>query len=114
MNQPATVLLESTAAEIETHVGQSGWDRGPALFALVHSAQFAADEPDAAARLGLDPATGTALTPIEQEDLPAGDLDEALAQIAWPDSVSGCAATRAPTTICSPARTSRRTWSPRC
>jgi hypothetical protein len=89
MTQP--VFLESVAAEIEAHVGGSGWDRPPVLFALVRAAQFAADEPDTAARLGLVEDAGDALTPIEQEDLPEGPLDETLAQIAWPDSVVGCA-----------------------
>lgn len=85
------VFLESVAAEIEAHVGASGWDRPPLLFALVRAAQFAADEPDTAAKLGLAESAGDALTPIEQEDLPEGPLDETLAQIAWPDSVAGCA-----------------------
>lgn len=83
------VFLESVAAEIETHVGGSGWERPPVLFALVRAAQFALDEPDTAAKLGL--VEGDALTPIEQEDLPEGPLDETLAQIAWPESVAGCA-----------------------
>jgi hypothetical protein len=34
---------------------------------------------------------GDVLTPIEQEALPEGALDEVLAQIAWPESVAGCA-----------------------
>ncbi|MEP7178948.1 MAG: PPA1309 family protein [Pseudonocardiales bacterium] len=89
MTQP--VFLESVTAEIEAHVGGSGWDRPPVLFALVRAAQFAADEPDTAAKLGLSEDAGDALTPIEQEDLPDGPLDETLAQIAWPDSVAGCA-----------------------
>jgi len=80
------VFLESTAAEIEAHVRGSGWDRPPVLFALVRAGQFAADEPDTAARLGLHEAAGDALTPIVQEDLPEGPLDETLAQIAWPGS----------------------------
>lgn len=61
------------------------------LFALVRAGDFAAQEPDTAARLGLDTAPGDALTPIEQEPLPDGPLDEALAQIAWPATVAGCA-----------------------
>jgi hypothetical protein len=85
------VFLESVAAEIEAHVGGSGWDRPPMLFALVRAGQFAADEPDTAARLGLAEGAGDALTPIEQEELPEGPLDETLAQIAWPGSVAGCA-----------------------
>lgn len=85
------IFLETAAAEIETHVGQAGWDQRPALFALVRAGQFTTDEPETAARLGLDQVTGEALTPIEQDALPDGDLDAALAQIAWPGSVAGCA-----------------------
>jgi hypothetical protein len=85
------VFLEAVAAEIEAHVGASGWDQPPTLFALVRAAQFAVDEPETAARLGLHEAPGTALTPIEQEELPEGPLDQTLAQIAWPESVTGCA-----------------------
>lgn len=93
MSQPdsSRAFLESAAAEVEAYVGQAGWDQRPTLFALVRAAQFAADEPETAARLGLADAAGDALTPIEQEALPEGALDEALAQIAWPDSVAGCA-----------------------
>jgi hypothetical protein len=87
----APVFLESAAAEIEAHVGASGWDQPPMLFALVRAGQFAADEPETAARLGLTDAASEALTPIEQEGLPEGPLDETLAHIAWPDSVAGCA-----------------------
>jgi hypothetical protein len=83
--------IEIAAAEIESHVAQAGWDQRPTLFALVRATQFAQDEPETAARLGLDAAIGEALTPIEQEELPEGDLDLALAQIAWPESVAGCA-----------------------
>jgi hypothetical protein len=89
MNPAAPELLAATAAEIEDHVGRSGWDRPPALFALVSAGQLATDEPHAAERLGLsDP---HALAPIEQEALPDGPLDETLARIAWPDGVAGCA-----------------------
>jgi hypothetical protein len=83
--------LDVAAAEVEAHVAQAGWDQRPTLFALVRAAQFARDEPETAARLGLDNANGESLTPIEQEALPEGALDEALAQIAWPESVAGCA-----------------------
>ena len=85
------VVLEKAAAEIEAHVGASGWDRAPALFALVRAGQLAAEEPETANRLGLDATAPDALTPIEQEDLPEGPLDETLARIAWPESVAGCA-----------------------
>lgn len=83
-------MLDATVAEIEAHVGASGWDGPPALFALVHAGRFTADEPETARRLGIDVLDPETLTPIEQDDLPEGPLDELLAGIAWPDSVAGC------------------------
>jgi hypothetical protein len=88
-------FLEIAAAEVEAHAAQAGWDQRPTLYALVRTVQFAHDEPETAAQLGLDTssrdAPTDALTPIEQEALPEGELDAALAQIAWPASVAGCA-----------------------
>jgi len=84
--------LEAVAAEIESFVGQAGWDQPPALFALVPTRLLAAD-PAAAAYLdnpgGDIPADS--VTPVAQEELPEGPLDEALAQIGWPEEVVGCA-----------------------
>jgi hypothetical protein len=92
---PATIMLEAVAAEIEAFVGEAGWDAGPTLFALVPTGLLAAD-PAAAAVLGdgLNDAaeiSPDAITPIAQGELPEGPLDEALAQIGWPDEVIGCA-----------------------
>jgi hypothetical protein len=84
-------VLEPTLAEIEAHVSAAGWDRPPALFALVAAGQFLADDPDTAHRLGLDRLPPDSLTPVEQEALPDRPLDEVLAGIAWPEAVSGCA-----------------------
>jgi hypothetical protein len=84
-------VLESVLAEIENHVHAAGWDRPPMLFALVRAAQFRADDPEAARRLGLTELADDAITPIEQEELPDQPLDELLASIAWPPSVAGCA-----------------------
>lgn len=86
--------LAAVAAEIEAHVAANGWDQPPVLYALVRVGRFRADEPETAARLGLDDADEDLLTPIEQEPLPEGALDEVLAQIAWPESVAGCALTQ--------------------
>jgi len=82
-------FLDDVVADIEAHVAAAGWDRPPALFALVRADRFTDAQPDAAARLGID--AGDALTPIEQDELPEGPLDDVLAQIAWPDDVDGCA-----------------------
>jgi hypothetical protein len=84
-------VLEPALAEIETHLHAAGWDRPPALFALVRAARFLADDPETGRRLGLDRVPGDTLTPIEQERLPEGALDEVLAGIAWPAAVDGCA-----------------------
>ncbi len=91
---PANILLEALAAEIEAFVAQCGWDLAPTLFALVPTRSLAAD-PGAAGVLGgaTDPAeiSPQAVTPIAQDELPAGPLDEVLAQIGWPAEVIGCA-----------------------
>jgi hypothetical protein len=84
-------VLEPTLAEIEAHLQDAGWDRPPVLFALVRAAQFLADDPETGRRLRLDELPADALTPVEQEELPDGPLDEVLAGIAWPAAVAGCA-----------------------
>lgn len=91
------IMLEAVAAEIEAFVGDAGWDRGPTLFALVPTRTLAAD-PAAAAMLApagdaVEPSeiSESAITPIAQDELPEGPLDEVLAQIGWPDEVIGCA-----------------------
>lgn len=84
-------MLEAALAEIETHVHAAGWDRRPALFALVRAGQFVADDPDTGRRLGLDQVPPETLTPVEQDELPDQPLDELLAGIVWPAEVAGCA-----------------------
>lgn len=86
-------LLQETLVEIERHVAGAGWDQRPQLFALARTADLVVREPEFAAQLGLDmdrmPAE--ALTPVEQDPLPDGPLDESLAQVGWPREVAGCA-----------------------
>lgn len=84
-----TTTLVTTLLEIERHVAASGWDRPPLLYALVDTEDLATREPALAAQLGLQNASG--LTPVEQEPLPPGPLDSALARIEWPAAVRGCA-----------------------
>ena len=74
--------------EIEEHVAAAGWDQPPRLFALVDTAELAQREPQLAEQLE---ATSGTLTPVEQEALPEGELDEVLTAIGWPDDVLGCA-----------------------
>ncbi|AOT60945.1 MULTISPECIES: PPA1309 family protein [Streptomyces] len=87
--------LTRAVLEIDEYASGLGWDRPARLFALVDTVRLRSDEPGLAAQLGLDSDDAAApLTPIEQDELPAGaPLDEFLATVAWPDAVTGCALT---------------------
>lgn len=88
---PEAVQREALIAaliDLDHHIGQDGWDQPPRLFALVLTEVLAASEPT----LGLQPSAEGALTAVEQESFSAGeDVLVDLAQIAWPESVHGCA-----------------------
>ncbi|MEV0635110.1 PPA1309 family protein [Streptomyces sp. NPDC050619] len=87
--------LTRAVLEIDEYASGLGWDQPARLFALVDTVRLRAEQPSLADRLGLEdePAT-TGLTPIEQDEIPAGKpLDEFLGTIAWPDAVVGCALT---------------------
>lgn len=86
-------FLEQALLEIEEHAGRSGWDRPPQLFALVETSDLVRREPQLAVALGVDEAaiSSGSLTPVEQDPLPDGPLDEALGRVAWPEAVAGCA-----------------------
>lgn len=77
--------LAAAVTEVEEFAGTAGWDRPPALFALVRTADLAAAEPSLAAELG-----AAEFTPIAQDALPDPDLERALAQVSWPAAVVGC------------------------
>lgn len=85
--------LTRTMVEIERHVAEAGWDQPPQLFALVETAQLLAAEPQLAATLGLVPGAQPpgGLTPVQQEELPEGALDEALASVLFGPEVLGVA-----------------------
>ncbi|MGW4919065.1 PPA1309 family protein [Streptomyces albidoflavus] len=86
--------LTRAVLEIDEYVAGLGWDRPALLFALVDTARLRSEEPGLADRLGIgeDVPDAAPLTPVEQEEIPAGKpLDEFLATIAWPDAVAGCA-----------------------
>ncbi|MFE9439305.1 PPA1309 family protein [Streptomyces sp. NPDC006602] len=87
--------LTRAVLEIDEYASGLGWDQPARLFALVDTARLRTQEPALAAQLGLDAEQQTTgLTPIEQEEIPAGKpLDEFLGTIAWPDAVVGCALT---------------------
>jgi hypothetical protein len=87
--------LTRAVLEIDEYASGLGWDQPARLFALVDTAALRAQEPALASQLGLEGEQEiTGLTPIEQEEIPAGKaLDEFLGTIAWPDAVVGCALT---------------------
>ncbi|MCL3778062.1 MULTISPECIES: PPA1309 family protein [unclassified Actinomyces] len=92
---PQQASLARTVVEVESHVAQRGWDAPVGVFALVRTTAALAQDPSLASLLDAaalaeartDP---TALTVIEQEDLPASaNLEELLGQLAWPETVDG-------------------------
>jgi len=86
--------LTRAVLEIDSYAAGLGWDQPARLFALVDTAHLRAQEPGLADQLGLGEETAAGLTPIEQDELPAGTpLDEFLATIAWPEVIAGCALT---------------------
>ena len=87
--------LTRAVLEIDEYASNLGWDQPARLFALVDTARLRVQEPALASQLGLeDVQESSALTPIEQDEIPAGKpLDEFLGTIAWPDAVVGCALT---------------------
>jgi hypothetical protein len=89
---PAGGPLTQVLVEVERHVRAAGWDQPPQIFALVSTDDLIRAEPEFARSvgLGLEEMPAGALTPIEQDPLPEGPLDDALAQIMWPAEVRGC------------------------
>lgn len=86
---PADDLLEAVR-EIDRHMALGGWDQSPHLYALVPTADLLRAEPALAETIS--PETSPALTPVEQDDLPADEpLGDLLARIEWPADVVGCA-----------------------
>lgn len=79
--------LPHAAREIEEFVAGGGWNQPVQLFALVSTASLLAAEPGVASQVD----ASAPLTPVAQEPLAGTDLDVALAGIAWPDTVAGCA-----------------------
>ncbi|RLV54688.1 hypothetical protein D9V41_15360 [Aeromicrobium phragmitis] len=80
--------LRQATLEVERHVADSGWDQPPRLFALVHTAELLAAQPDLADQLG-DP---DGYTPVEQDGVPADrTVEDVLPTLMWPDTVHGCA-----------------------
>lgn len=85
--------LQNAVTEIERHVGTSGWDQPPQIFALVDTGELLRAQPELATAVGMavDEVPDGALTPVQQDPLPDTPLDETLSHIAWSDEVRGCA-----------------------
>jgi hypothetical protein len=84
-------LLEEVVQDLERHSAQEGWDTAPRLYALVQSTELRREEPELADQLGLSPDLDT-LAALEQPALPEqAAVEDALATIAWPEAVTGCA-----------------------
>ncbi|GAA2178289.1 PPA1309 family protein [Brooklawnia cerclae] len=83
--------LLAALVEIERFVGRSGWDQPARLFALAPTAELLEAQPSLADQLTVT--APDALSSIEQDDFnPSGaDLMTALARLAWPGTVAGCA-----------------------
>ncbi|MFI0357863.1 PPA1309 family protein [Actinomadura sp. 9N407] len=84
-------LLEEVVQDLERHSAQEGWDAAPRLYALVQSTELRREEPELADQLNLSPDVDT-LAALEQPALPEQSaVEDALATIAWPETVTGCA-----------------------
>ncbi len=82
--------LRRAALEMEAYVAADGWDQTPRLFALVPTADLVSKQPDLADQLASDSGE---ITLVEQDGVPVDrPLEDLLTEIAWPESVIGCAA----------------------
>ena len=81
--------LHAVVGEVENHVAEAGWDQPPQLFALVDTEELLRAEPQLATSMGIVGGQPGALTPVAQEALADGPLDEALAGITFGAQVLG-------------------------
>lgn len=85
----APSALLSVVGEVEGHVAEAGWDQPPQLFALVDTEELLRAEPQLATTMGIVAAHPGSLTPIAQEPLREGPLDEQLAGVVFGPEVLG-------------------------
>lgn len=87
--------LRKVVTEIEKGAARLGWDRPPAIYALVYTEELLAapDLPEDIASQLRESWDGTAthLSAIAQDPLPEDNLEEILPELAWPDTVAGAA-----------------------
>ena len=89
MTQPKPTPLLAVVGEVEGHVAEAGWDQPPQLFALVETEALLRAEPQLAQTMGLVVSRPVSLTPIAQEPLGDGPLDERLASLVFGPEVLG-------------------------
>ena len=86
---PLTSPLSFVVGEVEGHVAEAGWDQPPQLFALVQTEALLRAEPQLAQSMGLVPGDPSSLTPVAQDALGDGPLDEQLASLVFGADVLG-------------------------
>ena len=86
---PLTSPLSFVVSEVEGHVAEAGWDQPPQLFALVQTEALLRAEPQLAQSMGLVPGDPSSLTPVAQDALGDGPLDEQLASLVFGADVLG-------------------------
>ena len=84
-----TSPLLAVVAEVEGHLAEAGWDQPPQLFALVDTEELLRAEPQLAETMGLVVSRPGSLTPVAQDPLAEGPLDEQLARIVFGPEVLG-------------------------
>ncbi|WP_331716240.1 PPA1309 family protein [Occultella aeris] len=94
---PRERSLTMAVIEIEQHSAAAGWDAPVSVFALIRTADALADNPALAGEFPPEVVAAARhdpehLTSIEQDGLPEStNLEELLAQLAWPETVAGAA-----------------------
>jgi len=94
---PRELALRTAVLDIERHVSSLGWDSPVLVFSLVRTAEALATNPGLVTELPDGAAESAQVDPehllsVEQDGLPQADtLEELLAQLAWPEEVTGAA-----------------------
>ena len=89
MSESAIGVLQDVVGEVEGHLAEAGWDQPPQLFALVDTEELLRAQPQLAQTMGLISTRPGHLTPIAQEPLGDGPLDEQLAGLEFGIEVLG-------------------------
>jgi hypothetical protein len=84
----ATHPLALAVLESEANRARDGWGQPPQLYALATKASLIETAPGLADQV--DAAPEDSLIPVKQEPLPPGEPLDVLADVRWPDDVTGC------------------------